>query len=82
MLTVFWKGYKMEKHGGKREGAGRKATGRKKRQDKHFLLFEDELKKVNNVLKKIKEKYSYKTDKKAFLKLIDNYIEKENENEK
>ena len=45
-------------------------------------LNEDELKKVNNVLKKIKEKYSYKTDKKAFLKLIDNYIEKENENEK
>ena len=71
----------MEKHGGKREGAGRKRTGRKKRKDKHFLLFENELERVDKVLKKIKEKYSYKTDKKAFLKLIDDYIEKENEND-
>lgn len=72
----------MEKRGGKREGAGRKPTGRKKRKDKHFLLFEDELERVNKVLRKIKKIYSYKTEKKAFLKLIDNYIEKENENER
>ena len=72
----------MEKHGGKREGSGRKATGRRERKDKHFLLFVEELLKVDKVLKNIREKYSYKTDKKAFLKLIDDYIEKDNENER
>ena len=49
---------------------------------KHFFLSDEEANKVDFTIKKIKKKYNYKYDVEAFIHLVDNYIERENHNEK
>lgn len=68
-------------HGGKRENAGRKKSENPRTKHKHYFLSDEEIKKVDLIMKKIKKKYNYKYDVEAFIYLIDNYIERENNNE-
>ena len=69
-------------HGGKRENAGRKKSDKPRTKHKHFFLSDEEANKVDFIIKKIKKKYNYKYDVEAFIHLVDNYIERENHNEK
>ena len=69
-------------HGGKRENAGRKKSNKPRTKHMHYFLLYEDANKVDLIIKKIKKRYNYKYDVEAFIHLIDNYIERENNNEK